>query len=94
MAENKTVLITGASGGIGYELAKQFAKNNFNLVLVARSKDKMEELKTGLEGKYKIGIKVISKDLARVGAANELFEELQSGNVIIDILVTSAGIGD
>lgn len=93
MAENQTVLITGASGGIGYELAKQFAKNGFNLVLVARSKDKMEELKTGLEGKYKIGIKVISKDLARVGAANELFEELQSGNVIIDILVNNAGFG-
>ena len=91
--KNGTVLITGASGGIGYELAKQFAKNKFNLVIIARSKEKLEELKIELQEKYQVEVKVIVKDLAKKGAAGEVFEEIKTENINIDILVNNAGFG-
>ena len=58
----KTVLITGASSGIGLELAKIFAANNCNLVLVARNKSAMDELAKELSEKFKVKLKVIVKD--------------------------------
>ena len=70
---NKTALITGASSGLGMELARLHAANGDNLVLVARSVSKMEELKAELEKAYGIQVMVIGKDLshpeapARVG---------------------------
>ncbi len=93
MSINETVLITGASGGIGYELAKQFAMNKYNLLLVARSKDKLEKLKDELEKKYMVKVNVIVKDLAKKNAATELFNQIQKENTNIDILVNNAGVG-
>lgn len=60
---SKTALITGASNGIGYELAKVSAGNDVNLVLVARRKDKLDELKKELERKGKVWVHTIGKDL-------------------------------
>jgi uncharacterized protein len=88
-SNNQYVLITGASSGIGYEMAKTFANNGYNLVLVARRVEPMQELVS----KYpNVEIKIISKDLSLDNACEELFQELK--NVKVDILVNNAGFGD
>ena len=94
MNQNKTALITGASGGIGYELAKLLAKDNYNLVLVARSEEKLQQLKMDLETGYKISAKVITKDLSKMGAVDEICNELEKEKIAIDILINNAGFGD
>jgi uncharacterized protein len=91
---NKTALITGASNGIGYELAKVHASKGDNLVLVARSISKLEELKSELEDKYKISALTIEKDLSIQGAAKEVYDELKDKSIKIDYLVNNAGFGD
>jgi short-subunit dehydrogenase len=84
-------LVTGASSGIGYELAKLFAKDGKNLVVVARSKDKLEELKTDIENKYGTGVKVLPKDLSDSKSPQEVYSELENEGVNIDVLVNNAG---
>ena len=64
-----TSLITGASGGIGAELARLFASDGFDLVLVARRKEKLIELKNELESAHKIKVSVFECDLSKDGAA-------------------------
>ncbi|NQV36593.1 MAG: SDR family oxidoreductase [Candidatus Marinimicrobia bacterium] len=86
-----TALITGASSGIGYELAKLFAQNGHNLVLVARNEKALNQLSEELREKFGISIKVISKDLSVITAAQEIVDELQQEAVIINILVNNAG---
>jgi hypothetical protein len=86
---SKTALITGASSGIGYEMAKVFAKNGYNLVLVARRTESMESLKAEFPNNE---IKIIQKDLSVDGACQEVFDEV--GQLNIDILVNNAGFGD
>ena len=90
----KAVLITGASKGIGYELTKLFAKDSYNLVLVARDKGKLKEIKENLSKKYNIDILIIAKDLSEPNAAIEIFNETIKKHIAIDILVNNAGIGD
>lgn len=87
-----TVLITGASGGIGYELAKLFARDHHNLVLVARSADKLTQLATDLQT-HGITAKAIALDLAASPAPKFLFDQLQREGVVIDILINNAGFG-
>jgi uncharacterized protein len=86
---NKNVLITGASSGIGYELARIFAKNNYNLILIARRVEKMEGIKSEFPN---INTKIIQKDLTIPTSCLEIYEELKDGNV--DIIVNNAGFGD
>jgi short-subunit dehydrogenase len=88
---NKTALITGASLGIGLELAKVFAKNNHDLVLVARSADKLNALAKELNN---VKTMVIVKDLSIPGSGKEIFDELNAKNIQIDVLVNNAGFGD
>jgi uncharacterized protein len=88
-----TALITGASGGIGWELAKKFAENSHNLVLVARSEGKLKELAAQLEQQYKIKVTVIAKDLSDYNTAKEIFDGCTQQNIQIDYLVNNAGIG-
>ena len=90
----KTALITGASSGIGYELAIIHASKGDNLVLVARNISKLNQLKTELEKQYKVTVKVIEKDLSKANASKELFDETQRKNIQIDYLVNNAGFGD
>ncbi len=88
-----TALITGASGGIGYELANVFAKNHYNLVLVARSKERLEFAQKELTTTYPITVTIIAKDLSLPAAAKELYDETTAQKIPIDILVNNAGFG-
>jgi short-subunit dehydrogenase len=87
-----TVLITGASGGIGYELAKLFARDHHNLVLVARSADKLARVSTELQA-HGVTVKTIALDLAAPPAPKFLFDQLQREGTIIDILINNAAFG-
>jgi hypothetical protein len=88
----KTALITGASEGIGRCFAEIYAQNGHNLVLVARSKEKLELFATELSTKYAVEVKVFPYDLIPVDAAKNLFEELLIQNIAVDILVNNAGM--
>ena len=89
----KTALITGASGGIGYELSKLFAQDGYDLVLVARNKQKLEELANKLKKNFGVSAKVISKDLSVAASPQEIFDELYQESIHIAILVNNAGFG-
>ncbi|WP_157801008.1 SDR family NAD(P)-dependent oxidoreductase [Bacillus solitudinis] len=89
---NETVLLTGASSGIGYELAKIFAEHNYNLILVARNKEKLEEMKTEL-GQSTIKIMTIAKDLSLPESPQELYTEIKERGSSVDILINNAGFG-
>jgi short-subunit dehydrogenase len=89
-----TALITGASNGIGLELAKVHASKGGNLVLVARNKAKLDELKVELERQYKITVYTIGKDLSLVNAAQEVYDETKSQHFQIDYLINNAGFGE
>jgi short-subunit dehydrogenase len=87
-----TVLITGATGGIGYELAKLFARDHHNLVLVARSGDKLTQVATELQT-HGVTVKTVALDLAAPPAPKFLFDQLQREGIVIDILINNAGFG-
>lgn len=91
---NKTALITGASNGIGMELAKIHASKGGNLVLVARNKHKLDEIKKELEHEFKIKVYIIIKDLSLVNSASEVYQETTKENLQIDYLINNAGFGD
>ncbi len=91
-ASNQTVLITGASGGIGYELAKLFARDHHNLVLVARSADKLAQVAAELQP-HGVTVKTIALDLTAPPAPKFLFDQIQLANIPIDILINNAGFG-
>ena len=93
MMKNKTALITGASSGIGKEFAKLHASRGGDLVVVARSKDKLNELKKELENKYRIKVMVIVKDLSLRNSAQEIYDEVKNANIKIDYLINNAGFG-
>jgi short-subunit dehydrogenase len=94
MSERKlTALVTGASGGIGEELARLFAADGHDLVLVARSRDKLARLAEELTGRHGVGVRVLASDLARPEAPREIFEELGADGVGVDALVNNAGFG-
>lgn len=90
----KTALITGASKGIGRELAHLFAKDGYNLALVARSAKELDSLKVQLEEKYKVTVHTFFKDLSQPESAQALFDELKAVDIDIDYLVNNAGFGD
>jgi len=90
---NKTALITGASSGIGLELAKIHASKGDNLVLVARSKNKLDESKLELEKVHDISVYNIEKDLSLPNSAHEVYAEINNQNIQIDYLINNAGFG-
>lgn len=90
----KTALITGASNGIGLELAKLMAAKKFNLVLVARSKDKLFELKNQLVSEFGITVTVIDTDLAKTGAPEFVFKSIQDLKIKVTHLINNAGVGE
>ena len=87
-------LITGASNGIGLELAKIHASKGGDLVLVARNKARLEELKFELENRYKVKVHTIGKDLSAINAAKEVYDETMQQKLRIDYLINNAGFGD
>jgi len=88
-----TALITGASGGIGLELAKLLAKDGHNLVLVARSGDKLARVADELQKQFGISAKAVALDLTAAPAPQFLFDQLQREGVAVEILVNNAGYG-
>jgi uncharacterized protein len=90
----KTALITGASNGIGLELARIHASKGGNLILVARNKSKLDELKTELENQYKISVYTIGKDLSLTNSAQEVYNETVQQKIQVDYLINNAGFGD
>ncbi|MFN4812059.1 MAG: SDR family NAD(P)-dependent oxidoreductase [Bacteroidota bacterium] len=89
-----TALITGASNGIGLELAKIHASKGGDLVLVARNKSKLDELKHELETKFNIKVYTIGKDLSASNAAKEVYDETSKQQIKIEYLINNAGFGD
>src|SRR5258708_5503818 len=93
MDKNPTALITGASAGIGRELAKLFAKDAYNLVLVARNGSRLSEFADELQREFGVSAKTFPLDLASPSAPQFLFDQLARENITVDILVNNAGYG-
>jgi short-subunit dehydrogenase len=91
--EKSTALITGASSGIGLELARLFARDGYNLVLLARSSDGLTAVSAELKKHSDIRITCLAKDLSSPNAANEIFQALKEENIEIDVLINNAGFG-
>lgn len=89
----KTALITGATSGIGKELAYIHAKNNGNLILVARNYTKLTEVKADLEAKHNVTVIIIQKDLTDANAANEVYNEINIIGYPVHYLINNAGFG-
>lgn len=92
--KNKTVLITGATSGIGYEFSKLFAKNSHDLVLVARNRERLERLAEELVRDHHVSVLVVPKDLSLPTSPKEIFEELESKSVTVDVLINNAGFNE
>ncbi|WNQ10124.1 SDR family oxidoreductase [Paenibacillus aurantius] len=90
---NETVLVTGASGGIGLELAGLFAKDGYDLVLAARSADKLEEIKRELEKRHGISVTVLPQNVSGRENVEALWSAVEARGLTIDILVNNAGYG-
>ena len=92
-ANNETVLITGASSGIGRELARCFAADGCHLILLARNTDALETLAGELRQAHKIETLVLTADLSRPETPARVFKELQGRGIKVDVLVNNAGFG-
>jgi short-subunit dehydrogenase len=90
----KYALITGATSGIGYELAKLFAKDHYNLVIVARTSEDLEKTAGELKNEYGIEVFPLAKDLFEPDAAFEVYETVKAKGIEVDVLVNDAGQGE
>jgi len=88
----EAVLITGASGGIGEALAGEFAKGGSNLILVARSKGKLETIAKRLSEEHGIAAIALPADLAKLNAGKRLFDAVAAKGIHVDTLVNNAGV--
>ena len=93
MNQLNTALITGASGGIGLELARIHAQNGGDLVIVARSEAKLNRIKSDFEAKYGIKVNVIALDLSAADSAQQVFNKTEEMGIQIDVLINNAGFG-
>ncbi|NIP84214.1 MAG: SDR family NAD(P)-dependent oxidoreductase [Planctomycetales bacterium] len=90
----ETVLITGASAGIGQSLAACFAGDQSHLILVARREEKLRQLARQLEERYGVEVTVVVKDLTVAGAAEEIRQVLDQRQMAVDVVVNNAGFGE
>lgn len=88
-----TILITGATSGIGYEFASLYAKENNNLILVSRDEAKLDDIKIDFQKQYNIDVKIIVLDLSLPNSLKQLIDQLDNTNKI-DIVINNAGIGE
>jgi len=91
MERRKTALVTGASSGIGLDLAKRFAAEGHDVALVARSEGKLKELAAALEAEHQVRAHVVTADLAQPRAAETLVAALDARGIAVDVLVNNAG---
>lgn len=90
----KFVLITGATSGFGYEFARLFASNGYNLVIVARNEERLLEVATDLTQTFMVEVLPLAKDLFKASAAEEIHASLNSNGIVVDVLVNDAGQGE
>lgn len=90
----KTVLVTGATSGIGLAFCKAYAKKGFTIILVARTSAKLSELSKELSGKYDVDTHYFTQDLSLENAALDLFQSIRKRNLKIDILINNAGFSN
>lgn len=88
------ILITGASSGIGYEMAYQLAEKAYNLILVARTESRLQQMQSDLTKKYGVLVRYFIADLSGVNAAKGLYEKVKSENLSVSHLVNNAGTGN
>jgi hypothetical protein len=89
--QGKMALITGASAGIGQAFAQELAKRGMNVILVARSNDKLRSLATRLHQTHGIRTEVIAADLSQAGAALTVYKTVQEHQIEVDLLINNAG---
>ncbi|MGB5594932.1 MAG: SDR family oxidoreductase [Crocosphaera sp.] len=90
----KTALITGASSGIGLAFAQELANHQTNLILVARSQDKLDQLAQQLQQAASIEVEVIIQDLTEPQAGQKVYDGVQDKGLSVDLLINNAGFGD
>ena len=88
-----TALITGASGGIGYELSLEHVRRGGDVILVARSEHKLREIQSAWQATYGVAVHVIAMDLAQHGSAQALYDAVAAKGLTVDILINNAGFG-
>ena len=86
-------LVTGASSGIGRDIARELAKRKYNIIAVARNEEALNELKKELEGMYKINVDIKAMDLVDRNSCRNLYEDVKEKYGTIDVLVNDAGFG-
>ena len=87
---SKTAVVTGASGGIGLEFARLLALDGYDLVLVARSEERLSAIQKEFEEKYKIKVRAFAKDLSLTNSAKDVFESVRD---VPEVLINNAGVG-
>ncbi len=90
----KTALITGASSGLGKAFAEELAERQYNLVILARSEDKLQQLKLQLERQHQVSVELIVQDLSVPHASQSVFKQVTEKGLTIDLLINNAGFGD
>lgn len=89
----ENVLITGGTSGIGYALARVFAKNNYNLILVSSNYENLKNAQQKLESEFSITVHIFEQDLSELNGAENLYTRIQENNIPVDILINNAGYG-
>ena len=89
----KYVLVTGGTSGIGFEIAKNFARDGYGVIIVSASSERLEKAKQKLEDEFEIPVLTYEQDLGRLGAAIQLYSWIKEQKLNISILVNNAGIG-
>ena len=89
----RTALVTGATGGIGLELARLLAADGLHLILVGRRRDRLDQIAAELGKAHGIGVRIDSRDLSEYGTASRLWSDLASTGAKVDVLVNNAGVG-
>lgn len=89
----ENVLITGGTSGIGYELARCFAKNNYNIILVSSNYERLQEKRRMIKKEFNVDVKIFAQDLSVIGAAEELYRAVKADNIDVNVLINNAGFG-
>jgi len=92
-ATQKYALVTGATSGIGYELAKLLAKNGYNLVIVSRTESDLQRVADEFRQQYSVTVQHLAKDLFQVENAFAVYEEVKGMGIAVDVLINDAGQG-